>query len=308
MSDFVIVNEVGPRDGLQSLGTVLSVAERLAFIQSLIHAGIRNIEAGSFVSPKAVPQMADTDALFQQLPATSEVHYSALVPNLRGYENAKRAGAKTINVVLSVTDTMNQKNINMSLAETTRVCADIIQAAKADNIQAQAYLAVAFTCPFEGEVPTHVVASLADKMLAAGADKLIIADTIGAANPRDVRALLQEIVALTPTETVSCHFHDTRGMGLANTLAALDAGIREFDSAIGGMGGCPFSPGASGNVATEDVVLMLDSMGIATGINPLALVPAINDASKRVQKPLGGRSFHWLTQQVAKQEGGNHAR
>ncbi|MCH8500776.1 MAG: hydroxymethylglutaryl-CoA lyase [Aliidiomarina sp.] len=306
MRDSVIVNEVGPRDGLQSLGSVLSVADRIALIRALNDAGLRHIEAGSFVSPKAVPQMAGTDELFQQLPLTESVNYSALVPNLRGYENAKAAGAQAVNVVLSVTDTMNQKNIRMSLAETTAACAEIVKAAKADGIHAHAYLAVAFTCPFEGKVPERVVLALVEKMLKAGADKLIIADTIGAANPAEVRSLIAKVTALTSANKVSCHFHDTRGMGLANTLAALDGDIREFDSAIGGMGGCPFSPGASGNVATEDVVLMLDSMGLKTGIAPLDLVAAIDTASKLVNKQLGGRSYNWLTQQIAKQTGGEH--
>lgn len=306
MRDSVIVNEVGPRDGLQSLGSVLSVADRIALIRALTDAGIRHIEAGSFVSPKAVPQMAGTDELFQQLPLTDSVSYSALVPNLRGYDNAKAAGAQAVNVVLSVTDTMNQKNIRMSLAETTAACAEIVKTAKADGIQAQAYLAVAFTCPFEGKVPERVVLALAEKMLNAGADKLIIADTIGAANPAEVRSLVAKVTKLTYAKNVSCHFHDTRGMGLANTLAALDCDVREFDSAIGGMGGCPFSPGASGNVATEDVVLMLDSMGLKTGIAPLDLVAAIETASKLVNKQLGGRSYNWLQQQIAKQSGGEH--
>lgn len=305
MNKFVVVNDVGPRDGLQSQGKILTPESRLGLIKTLVDAGLSHIEAGSFVSPKAVPQMAGTDEVFRSLPSPDSVRYAALVPNMKGYELAVASGARVVNVVLSVTETMNQKNINMSLQKTADVCAEIVKRAKSDGIAAQAYLAVAFECPFEGRVDPTVVRHYAELMSGAGADKIIIADTIGAANPASVRQVLSAVASVMSLEHVACHFHDTRGMALANILAALDAGIREFDSSIGGLGGCPFSPGASGNVATEDVVLMAHSMGFETGIDPLALVPVVRAAESLTGIELGGKSFRWLSREADKVAGGN---
>lgn len=306
MSDFVTVNEVGPRDGLQSQGKTLSLDERLLMIDALLDSGIRSIEVGSFVSPKAVPQMAGTGELFGRLPMTDAVAYSALVPNLRGYELAREAGVRSVAVVLSATQTMNQRNINMSLEQTTAVCAELMQRAREDGIQARAYVAVAFECPFEGLTPPSVVEHLTQRMFEAGADKVIIADTIGAANPRAVREVLERLTPYDAARQLSCHFHDTRGMALANVLAALECGVREFDSSIGGLGGCPFSPGATGNLATEDLVLMLDAMGLRSGIDPLALVTSVQRVQALTGTPLGGHSFRWLDRQAGKQQGGHH--
>ncbi|WP_027896570.1 hydroxymethylglutaryl-CoA lyase [Zestomonas thermotolerans] len=303
MAERVIVNEVGPRDGLQSQGKTLSVAQRLEMIQVLLDAGIRSVEVGSFVSPKAVPQMAGTDELFGQLPLADEVAYSALIPNVKGYELAKAAGARSVAVVLSATETMNQRNIRMSLEQTIAVCAELMQRARDDGLEARAYVAVAFECPFEGLTPARRVIALSERMFEAGADKVIIADTIGAANPRAVRELLMPLQSYSTAGRISCHFHDTRGMALANVLASLEAGVREFDSSIGGLGGCPFSPGATGNLATEDLVLMLNSMGFATGIDSLALVDAVKHVETLTDTPLGGHSFRWLQRQhQARQE------
>lgn len=307
MSDLVTVNEVGPRDGLQSQGKTLSIEERLLMIDALLDSGIRSIEVGSFVSPKAVPQMAGTGELFGLLPMTESVAYSALVPNLRGYELARAAGVQSVAVVLSATETMNQRNINMSLEQTTDVCAELMQRARQDGIQARAYVAVAFECPFEGLTSPSVVEYLSQRMLEAGADKVIIADTIGAANPRAVRQVLERLDSACMAGQLSCHFHDTRGMALANVLSALEWGVREFDSSIGGLGGCPFSPGATGNLATEDLVLMLDAMGLRTGIEPLALVDAVQRVQVLTGTPLGGHSFRWLDRQASKRQGVNHA-
>ncbi|MCK2147546.1 hydroxymethylglutaryl-CoA lyase [Marinobacter alexandrii] len=299
----VRVNDVGPRDGLQSQGKTLSVDARAQLIEALVGAGLRNIEAGSFVSPKAVPQMAGTDELFSRLPATDKVRYAGLVPNMKGYQLATAAGAKVVNVVLSVTDTMNQKNIRMSLDETADVCKAIAERGHREGVEVQAYLAVAFECPFEGLVDPEVVARYARLMHSAGAAKIIIADTIGAANPTQVRQVLDLVVPEVGADRLSCHFHDTRGMALANITVAVDRGISEFDSSIGGLGGCPFSPGATGNVATEDVVLLLNSMGHDTGIDPLDLVPLVHLAERLTGVSLGGKSFRWLGQQYAKLRG-----
>ncbi|WXL25956.1 hydroxymethylglutaryl-CoA lyase [Ectopseudomonas mendocina] len=305
MVERVIVNEVGPRDGLQSQGKTLSVAQRLEMIQVLLDTGIRSVEVGSFVSPKAVPQMAGTDELFAQLPMADQVAYSALIPNAKGYELAKAAGVKSVAVVLSATETMNQRNIRMSLDETTAVCTELMQRAREDGLEARAYVAVAFECPFEGVTPAERVISLTQRMFDAGADKVIIADTIGAANPLAVRKVLTPLQAFSEAGRLSCHFHDTRGMALANVLASLQAGVREFDSSIGGLGGCPFSPGATGNLATEDLVLMLNAMGFETGIDSLALVEAVKRIEALTETALGGHSFRWLQRQVA--QGVKHA-
>ncbi|WP_223794129.1 hydroxymethylglutaryl-CoA lyase [Marinobacter sp. F4216] len=303
MSIEIRVNEVGPRDGLQSQGKTLTTDARLDLIRAMVRAGVRNVEAGSFVSPKAVPQMAGTAELFGQLPDPDTVRYAGLVPNMKGYELAVEAGAQVVNVVLSVTETMNQKNIRMSLDQTAQVCAAIVERGRSEGVEVQAYLAVAYECPFEGQVSPSVVADYGRQMQQAGASKIIVADTIGAANPAQVRAVLGELSAFVPSEKLSCHFHDTRGMALANITAALDLGVREFDASIGGLGGCPFSPGATGNVATEDVVLLLNSMGYQAGIDPLDLVPVVKFAEDLTGVTLGGKSFKWLDQQFAKLHG-----
>lgn len=297
------INEVGPRDGLQSQGKTLTVDARLKLIEALVDAGLRNIEAGSFVSPKAVPQMAGTDELFGLLRARERVRYAGLIPNMKGYQLATAAGARVVNVVLSVTDTMNQKNIRMSLDETADVCRSIVERGHREGIEVQAYLAVAFECPFEGLVDPEVVARFARQMQSAGAAKIIIADTIGGANPAQVRQVLDLVVPEVGADQLSCHFHDTRGMALANITVAADRGVCEFDSSIGGLGGCPFSPGATGNVATEDVVLLLNSMGHDTGIDPLDLVPLVHLAGELTGVALGGKSFRWLSQQHSKLRG-----
>lgn len=290
----VTINEVGPRDGLQSQSQYLEPSQRLEMMQVLATTGIRSIEAGSFVSPKAVPQMAGTADIFPLLPNRDRIRYSALIPNRRGYELALAASAKTVSVVLSATETMNQRNIGMSLERTTSVCSELMEQAAGDDVDGWAYIAVAYECPFEGVTPMARVIGLADAMIEAKARKLIIADTIGAANPAQVRRLVRALVERHGSHRIGCHFHDTRGMALANVLAALDAGIRDFDSSIGGLGGCPFSPGASGNVATEDLVLMLESMGMHTGIDISALTGAVRRCGELLDSRLGGHAFGWL--------------
>jgi Isopropylmalate/homocitrate/citramalate synthases len=213
VTESVIINEVGPRDGLQSQGKTLAPRARLALIEHLVGTGLRHVEAGSFVSPKAVPQMAGTDEVFHGLPSVDRVRYAALVPNMKGYELAVAAGARVVNVVLSVTETMNYENIRRTVDESAADFEQIIERASAEGITAQAYLAVAFECPFEGPVNPEVVRRYAERMSAAGAGKIIIADTIGAANPKGVQAVLAAVSGVVPLSRVACHFHDTRGHG-----------------------------------------------------------------------------------------------
>lgn len=294
MNDRVFINEVGPRDGLQTLQKQISTEDKLALIRALAAAGVRDIEVSSFVSPKAVPQMADADALFARLPAVEGVRYSALVPNRRGLERALAAGVREVAVVLSATETMNLRNINMDLEQATAVCVETVRAAVAAGIRAKAYVAVAFICPFEGPVDPAVVRRLAGQMQASGAAEIVIADTIGAANPRAVGRLMSALAGEVGATQLSAHFHDTRGFALANIWASVESGVRKFDASLGGLGGCPFAPGAAGNVATEDVVLMLEQSGLRTGVDVAALRRAIALAEKLVGRTLGGRTTRWL--------------
>jgi len=293
----VIINDVGPRDGLQSQAKLLSPDQRIALVGALLDAGLRHIEAGAFVSPKAVPAMAGTGEVLAGVrahPCAGGSVLTVLVPNARGYELAVAAGAKSVCLVLYGTDGMAQANVGMSRQQAESVAAGIIGQARNDGVRVTSTIAVAFECPFEGPVAPSLVIDLAGRFLELGTDELCIADTIGAANPRQVRALTAALVDGQEAERVSCHFHDTRAMGLANVFAALESGIRKFDASIGGMGGCPFAPGASGNVATEDVVMMLEQMGYGTGIDLAALMRASRLARDLTGTAPGGRSSAWL--------------
>lgn len=294
MADRVLINDVGLRDGLQNQATHVPLDDKLRLAQALVEAGVRAIEATSFVSPKAMPQMADADQLYPRLPRPDLVAYSALVPNVRGLERAIGAGVKEIALVLSATETMNRRNINMGLDETVRVCETTIAAALGRGMRAKAYVAVAFVCPFEGVTDPDLVMRLGERMLAAGAQEITIADTVGAASPSAVSALLRRCVSAWGSAHVSVHLHDTKAMGVANAWAALDSGVRKLDSSVGGLGGCPFAPGAAGNVATEDLVLLAESCGYSTGIDLQALRRAVALAGEFVRRPVGGRCTSWL--------------
>jgi hydroxymethylglutaryl-CoA lyase len=298
-TETILINEVGPRDGLQSQSMHLNVAQRQQLVESLLAANIRQVEVGSFVSPRAVPQMAGTDQLFAALKVPDGVRLSALVPNMRGYENAVAAGVGTVAVVASATETMNQKNINMSLAKTFEVARSIIERGHNEGLTVQAYLSVAFECPFEGAVDPARIYEQAEQLANWGADEIVIADTIGAANPAQVRAMMDHLVGQHGSDMLACHFHDTRAMGLANVYAAIESGIRRFDSALGGLGGCPFAPGAKGNVATEDVVMMCEQMGFDTGINMPALLKAVALVSEMTGAEQGGRAHYWISNNAA---------
>lgn len=297
----VIVNDVGPRDGLQNDSTLVTPEDRVRLINSLLDAGVRSIEAASFVSPKAVPKMANADQVFAALNQEA-ANFSALVPNLKGYELAKKAGARSVAVVLSATETMNQKNINMSLDQTISVCKEIVAQALRDGITPRSYLSVAVECPYEGMVEEQVIEDLSAMMFEAGAKEVIVADTIGAANPAQVKSLFTRLVSAFGATTISGHFHDTRAMALANTWQALECGIRKFDASIAGLGGCPFAPGASGNLATEDLVLMLNDAGLDTGIDLNKLLRSVELTGQLVQHPVGGRSMAYLNRRTENQQ------
>ena len=294
----VTINEVGPRDGLQSQSRILPVAERLQLIRALEAAGISRIEAGSFVSPKAVPAMADTGLLLQSLDRRGSVNHSFLIPNMKGYELARESGAESVTMVIYASETMARRNARMGMNDAERTAFSIIDLARADGIEVIVIIAVSFACPFEGAVDAALVSRITERFVAAGIHRLVLADTIGAANPAQVAALLTPLAESHGPGILGCHFHDTRAMALANVFAAVQAGIRWFDSSIGGLGGCPFAPGASGNVATEDVVVMLQQMGLETGIDTTRLLEASDLATRLTGTAPGGRVREWLRAQL----------
>ncbi len=300
--EHIHITDVAPRDGLQNQQVAVSTAAKLELVERLAAAGLHSIELTSFVSPKAVPQMADAGELVglaqQRLPA---LRGSVLVPNLKGLERAAAAGAREVAVVLSATETMNRKNINMGLDQATEVSEATLAEARRLGLATRAYVAVAFDCPFEGAVPLGEVLRLSQRMDAAGAGEVVIADTIGSASPGQVRERLHALREVVPLERLAVHFHDTRGMGVANAWAALEAGVRRFDASTGGIGGCPFAPGAAGNLATEDLVLMAERSGFATGIALDGLLDAVAFAESVLGRALGGRSAGWLRLQRKKQ-------
>lgn len=295
MNEYVLINEVGPRDGLQNQRKILALDEKLRLIEALKAAGLPAIEVGAFVSPKLVPAMAGTDQIVTRL-SKSKTKYSVLIPNMRGFELAYASGARVMNLVIAASDKMNEKNIRMDTRQAMATSLEVIKYAtqQSEPVTIQAYVATAWGCPFEGEIPMARVSELAEGLLDAGASNVVLADTIGAANPQQTHSLTRLLVEAHGSDLLSCHFHDTRAMGLANVYAALTAGIRQFDASIAGLGGCPFSPGASGNVATEDVVMMLQQMGYETGISLSKLLEVSDLAQELTGSAPGGRAKKWM--------------
>jgi hydroxymethylglutaryl-CoA lyase len=260
----VRIVEVGPRDGLQNEGQILPTAEKLHFIEELGRAGLVEIEASSFVHPKLIPQLADADELFTSL-AGHEGTFSALVPNARGLDRAQAAGVKRIAVFTAASETFTTRNIRMSIDESLEVFAPVIERAIAGGMSVRGYLSTCFVCPYEGDIPPAAVRPLAERLLELGCDEVGISDTIGAAGPREIHATVSHLLETIPVEKIALHLHDTFGTALANVLAGLELGVTSFDAAAGGLGGCPYAPGAAGNLATEDLIYMLDRCGIETG-------------------------------------------
>lgn len=303
VNEQIVITDVGPRDGLQNQPIILDVGQRLQLIDAIADAGVSSIEVGSFVSPKAVPAMRGTEDVFAGLSKGNGVRYTALIPNMKGYERAVAAGARAVTMVLYASDGMAKKNVNMSMLQADRVTADILTRARAEQIEVTAIIAVAFDCPFDGPTDPAVVRASTANFLSLGANQVVIADTIGAADPQQVRSLTADLVSDNGAARLGCHFHDTRAMGLANVFAAVESGVRRFEASIAGLGGCPFAPGASGNVATEDVVMMLEQMGFATGVDIKALLRASDIAEQLTGTALGGRAKPWLQKRTNKQAG-----
>jgi hydroxymethylglutaryl-CoA lyase len=289
LPDRVSIYEVGPRDGLQNEAAAVGTVLKLRLIEALTRAGLRRIEITSFVSPRWSPQLADADDVGRTLRAEDGVTYSALCPNARGLERALVAGLREIAVFLSASETHNRRNINKSVAETLDVFRGFIPTALENGMRVRGYVSTAWGCPYEGDVDPARALELAQTLLGLGCYQISLGDTIGVGTPLQTRRLLERFLGELPAEKVAMHMHDTRGQALANVLVGLEMGVRTFDAAIGGLGGCPYAPGASGNLATEDLVYMLDGMGIATGVDLQKLWEAGRLAEALVHRPLPGR-------------------
>ncbi len=282
MPDIRIV-EVGPRDGLQNESRTVSVAHRVALIDALAAAGLTSIEVGSFVSPAAVPQMANSDAVLRRITPVAGVRYPALVPNVIGMQNAIAAGAGEVALFLSATETFSQRNINCSIATSLERAAQVVALAKTNAIRVRAYVSCVLGCPYEGPVSADAVAELVGQLAALGCYEISLGDTIGVGTPRQAQAMLRTAAAVVPVGQLAVHFHDTCGQALASVLACLEEGVGVIDSAAGGLGGCPYAPGASGNLATEDLLYMLDGMGLSTGVD----LDRLLDAVELIERDLG---------------------
>ena len=270
----VTLYEVGPRDGLQAETAIVSAADKIALIDRLSKSGLTHIEAASFVSPKWVPQMADAREVMTGIARAAGVDYPVLTPNLQGYEAAKDAGARTVAIFGAASETFSQKNINCSIAESLARFHFVTDAALSDGMRVRGYVSTVIACPYEGPITPEAVASVAEQMLDMGCYEISLGDTIGVGTPADVARLLDVVTARVPRDRLAVHFHDTYGQALANILTSLDYGIATVDASVGGLGGCPYAPGASGNVATEDVLYMLNGLGIATGVDIRTIVEA----------------------------------
>jgi hydroxymethylglutaryl-CoA lyase len=281
----ISLREVGPRDGLQNEDPVPTDA-KVELIDALSLTGVRRIEAVSFVHPKAIPQMADADEVWKRIARNDDVRYSALVPNLRGAQRALDAGFTEIEVVVSASDTHNRKNVNRSTEESLDDIAGLIASAHDAGATVQVIVSTAWGCPYEGDVPVERVVAVASRAARDGADGMSFGDTTGMATPSRVQRVVGEFRSANPDMPLNLHFHNTRGTGLANVLTALELGVADFDASVGGLGGCPYAPGATGNVATEELVHMVEDMGVATGVNLEAMIDAAATAERIVGRTL----------------------
>jgi hydroxymethylglutaryl-CoA lyase len=281
----ISLREVGPRDGLQNEDPVPTAA-KVELINTLAQTGVSRIEAVSYVRPEAIPQMADADQVWQGITRAPTVRYSALAPNLRGARRALDAGFTEVEVVVSASDTHNRRNVNRGTAESLDDIAVIIDEAHGRGATVQVVVATAWGCPYEGDVPAGRVLSVAGRAVVGGADAISFGDTTGMATPRRVSELVGGFRDQHPEVPLNLHFHNTRGTGLANVLAALELGVDDFDASVGGLGGCPYAPGASGNIATEELVHMVEDMGVATGVDLAAMIGAAEEAERIVGRQL----------------------
>jgi hydroxymethylglutaryl-CoA lyase len=285
MSDTVRIVEVGPRDGLQNEKTPISVADRISFIEALIGAGLDTVEVGAFVSPKAIPQMVNSDQVLRGVSHHSGIEFPVLVPNEKGYEASQLAGAKQIAVFAAASESFSRANINCSISESIERFKPVVARARADGVKVRGYVSCVLGCPYEGEIKPQAVVEVARVLWDLGCYEISLGDTIGVGTPMKARQLLRAVAGHVPMANLAMHFHDTYGQALANLYAGMEEGAHVIDSAAGGLGGCPYAPGATGNVATEDVVYMLEGMGIRTGVDMPKLVAATNVVSQLIGRP-----------------------
>src|SRR5438552_7952194 len=285
----VKIVEVGPRDGLQNEKVTIPTEAKVEYITTLADAGLRVIEAGAFVSPKWVPQMADTADVYRNIPKDPGVEYPVLVPNMKGLERAVEAGVKSIAIFTAASETFNKRNSNMTIEESFANYAPVVARALEERMRVRGYVSTAFGCPYEGDVPPEKVLEVCARLLDLRCYEVSVGDTIGVGTPTQVQGVIGMLLQVIPAGKLAMHFHDTRGTALANTLAALEMGIATFDASSGGLGGCPFAPGASGNLATEDLIYMLDRMAMETDVNLERLVKASSIIAPYLDHPLPGR-------------------
>jgi len=285
----VRVVEVGPRDGLQNESRIVSTENKAEFVGKLVEAGLKEIEVASFVHPKWVPQLADAQELIQQLKTYPDVRYSALVPNMKGLERAIASGIRRIAVFTAASETFNRKNINMGIDESIEVFKPVVANALKEGISVRGYVSTCFVCPYEGPIAKEKVADVAGALFDSGVDEVSIGDTIGAATPRDVESTGGYLLEHFPASRLAMHFHDTYGMAVANVYQALQMGFTTFDSAAGGLGGCPYAPGASGNIATEDLLYLLDRLDIETGVDLKLVRQASYFIAQQLERDLPSR-------------------
>jgi isopropylmalate/homocitrate/citramalate synthase len=285
----VTVVEVGPRDGLQNEKVRLSLDDKTRFVDLLSDAGLPVIEVAAFVNPKRVPQMADSEALFTRIVRRPGVRYTALVPNLAGLDRAAAAGVSEIAIFAAASDSFSRANINQSIEESFATYQAVCDRARSLNMRIRGYLSTAFGCPYEGDVPVQLVAALSKRLLDLGAFEVAVSDTIGIAHPAQVAVVVNAVAERLPLGAIALHFHDTRGTALANVLTALTLGVTTFDASAGGLGGCPYAPGASGNLATDDLIYMLNGLGVETGVSLEALSAASRFIATRLDHALPSR-------------------
>jgi hydroxymethylglutaryl-CoA lyase len=291
MPSHVTVVEVGPRDGLQNEATPIPTADKVAFIDLLSASGVPVIEAAAFVSPKWVPQMADAAEVVAQIARRPSVRYTALVPNLAGLERAHLAGVREVAIFAAASESFSLRNINQTIDASLETYRAVCARAAELGVPVRGYVSTAFGCPFEGRVAASQVAAVAEALVEMGAFQVAVSDTVGIAHPGDVPRVVEAVAGRMPLAKIALHFHDTRGMALANVLAALGLGVSTFDASCGGLGGCPYAPGATGNLATEDLIYMLDGLGIETGVSLEALMAASRFIESRVGHRLPSRCY-----------------
>lgn len=289
MPDSVRIVEVGPRDGLQNEKVTVSVATKLELIARLADAGLAAIEVGSFVSAKRVPQMADTDQVVRHLSLDRQIRYPVLVPNEQGMTAALAAGVREIAIFASASETFSHKNINCSIAESLERFRPVVEMARAKDVAVRGYVSCVLGCPYEGAVAVGAVVSVSRKLAELGCYEISLGDTIGTGTPRQAQAVVRAVASELDVAMLAAHFHDTRGQALANILACLDEGISVVDSAVAGLGGCPYAPGATGNVSTEDLLFMLHGMGISTGVDLDRVVAAGHFIAAALGRPSGSK-------------------